>query len=353
IPLYKQTIKQNLEDNIPTPIYKVHLHCFGCVFSRQGGIVHRKLLTMRHENSTEVTEFILLGLISDPSIEIVLFLVFLIIYTATVTCNVLLIVAVKSDNRLHSSMYVFLSSLSFIDICYTTIIVPKMLVDFLVSRKRIPYTVCMVQIYFYLLLGQSECILLAFMAYDRYIAICLPLRYNTFMSIPNCTRMIAVAWMTGGVVSTVDIVFQHRLTFCGPNVIDHFFCEAPSLMQLACGDISDNNIVMLVGSTLLIFFPVSLILFSYGQIVICLVRIRSGRLKSFSTCLSHLIVVVLFFGTITFMYMRPRRPVKDATDKMVSVFYTIVTPMLNPLIYSLRNKVVKQSLRRLGRCIFI
>uniref|UniRef100_A0A8C5M3G5 Olfactory receptor n=1 Tax=Leptobrachium leishanense TaxID=445787 RepID=A0A8C5M3G5_9ANUR len=311
---------------------------------RQSGIVHRKLLTMRHENSTEVTEFILLGLSEDASIQILLFHVFLIIYVATVACNVLLIVAVKSDNRLHSSMYVFLSSLSVIEIFYTTIIVPKMLVDFFVSRKTIPYTGCMVQIYFYLLLGQTECVLLAFMAYDRYVAICHPLRYNALMSIPTCGKMIAVAWMTGGVISTVDIVDLSRLKFCGPNVIDHFFCEAPLFMQLSCSDLYINNVVMLVGSTLLIFFPVSLILFSYGQIIICLIRIRSGRLKSFSTCLSHLIVVVLFFGTVTFMYMRPRHAVKDTTDKVVSVFYTIVTPMLNPLIYSLRNKVVKQAL---------
>uniref|UniRef100_A0A8C5MA59 Olfactory receptor n=1 Tax=Leptobrachium leishanense TaxID=445787 RepID=A0A8C5MA59_9ANUR len=331
----------------------VHLQCFSFVFFLQSGIAHRKSLTMRHENRSVVTEFILLGLTSDPIIQILLFHFFMVIYTVTVGCNVLLIVAVKSDNRLHSSMYVFLSSLSVIEIFYTTIIAPKMLVDFFVSRKSIPYTGCMVQIYFYLLLGQTECVLLAFMAYDRYVAICHPLRYNALMSIPTCVKMIAVACMTGGVVSSVDILALYRLKFCGHNVIDHFFCEAPSLMQLSCSDLYINNVVMLVGSTLLIFFPVSLILFSYSQIVICIIRIRSGRMKSFSTCLSHLIVVVLFFGTITFMYMRPRLPVKDTTDKVVSVFYSIITPMFNPLIYSLRNKVVKQALRRLGRCTFI
>uniref|UniRef100_A0A8C5PA35 Olfactory receptor n=1 Tax=Leptobrachium leishanense TaxID=445787 RepID=A0A8C5PA35_9ANUR len=305
---------------------------------------------MENVNRSVVTEFILLGLSTDHVTQLWLFHVFLIIYMATLAGNYLLIVAVKSDNRLHTSMYVFLSSLSFIDICYTTIIVPKMLVDFLASRKSISFTGCVVQIYFYLLVGESECLLLAFMAYDRYIAICNPLRYNTFMSIPICTRLIAVAWMTAGVASSVDIVFFYRLTFCGPNVIDHFFCEAPSLMLLACGDISTENIVLLVSSSLVVLFPLSLILFSYCQIIICLVRIRSGRLKSFSTCLSHLIVLTLFFGAVIFMYMRPKRPVKDTTDKIVSVLYTTVTPMLNPLIYSMRNNAVKQALSRLGKC---
>uniref|UniRef100_A0A8C5M5T4 G-protein coupled receptors family 1 profile domain-containing protein n=1 Tax=Leptobrachium leishanense TaxID=445787 RepID=A0A8C5M5T4_9ANUR len=174
---------------------------------------------------------------------------------------------------------------------------------------------------------KSECILLGFMAYDRYVAICNPLRYNVVMSIPICVRMIAVAWVTSCVISSFDIVFLHRLTFCGPNVIDHFFCEAPSLMQLSsCGDISTEYIVLFVSSSLLVLFPLSLILFSYCQIVICLVRIQSGRLKSFSTCLSHLIVLTLFFGAVIFMYMRPKRPVKDTTDKIVSVLYTTVTP---------------------------
>uniref|UniRef100_A0A8C5M5K1 Olfactory receptor n=1 Tax=Leptobrachium leishanense TaxID=445787 RepID=A0A8C5M5K1_9ANUR len=301
---------------------------------------------MKSGNSSVVTHIILLGLSADTSIQLVLFHVFLFIYMTTVAGNTLLIMAVNSDTRLHSSMYLFLSNLSFIDICYTSTIVPKMLMDFLVSRKSISFTGCLMQIYFYLLLGESECLLLAFMAYDRYVAVCNPLRYNVIMSIPTCARLIAIAWMTGGIISSFDVLFLYRLIFCGPNVIDHFFCEAPSLAQLSCTDIYVNNIIMFVGSTLLIFCPVVLILFSYAQIIICLVGLRSGHLKSFSTCLSHLIVLILFFGPVTFM---PRYLVKDTTYKIVSVFYTLVTPMLNPLIYSLRNKAVKQALLRLGR----
>ncbi|XP_063297665.1 olfactory receptor 13D1-like [Pelobates fuscus] len=302
---------------------------------------------MESRNVSAVTEFILLGLTADPNTQLMLFVVFLTIYMATLAGNVLLIVAVKTDNRLHSSMYLFLANLSFMDVCYTSIIVPKMLADFLATRKSISLIGCAIQIYFYLFLGESECILLAFMAYDRYVAICNPLRYNIIMNIIASARMIIFAWMTGCTISSVDIYFTYRLKYCGNNIIDHFFCEAPSLIQLSCSDVSANKVLLLAGGALLLILPMILILFSYIQIIVCIIRIRSGGSKSFSTCFSHLIVVVLFYGTAMFMYMRPRHSVRDATDKMVSVFYTIVTPMLNPLIYSLRNKDVKRALGRI------
>ncbi|KAM8954499.1 olfactory receptor 2D3-like [Pelodytes ibericus] len=308
---------------------------------------------MESWNRSAVTEFILLGLSTDPIIQLVLFQIFLLVYVATLAGNLLLIVAVRTDKRLHSSMYLFLANLSSMDICYTTIIVPKMLADFLTKRKSISVTGCAVQIYFYLFLGESECILLAFMAYDRFVAICNPLHYNTVMNITTCIRMITAAWVIGCTISCIDQFFVYRLTFCGPNTIDHFFCEAPSLNTLACNDISLNIIVILAGSTVLLLVPLALILYSYVQIILCIVKIRSGRSKSFSTCVSHLIVVVLFYGSTIYLYMRPKQKVRDATDKMVSVFYTIVTPMLNPLIYSLRNKDVQRALRRLGRCTVV
>ncbi|XP_053317083.1 olfactory receptor 10A7-like [Spea bombifrons] len=309
---------------------------------------------MTSENNNTVIEFILLGLSSDPSVQIILFHLFLVVYTATLAGNVLLMVAVRTDSRLHRPMYFFLTNLSFMDICYTSIIVPKMLADFLATRKSISFIGCSVQIYFYLFLGESECILLAFMAYDRFVAICNPLRYSTLMNIRVCARMITVVWMMGCIISSVDIYFIVPLAFCGPNIIDHFFCEAPSLLQLSCSDISINNILRLLGSAILLPVPLVLILFSYIQIIMSILRIHHGQYKSFSTCFSHLVVVVIFYGTAMFMYMRPRRSVTDATDKMVSLFYTIITPMLNPVIYSLRNKDVHKALRTLKqRSLFV
>ncbi|XP_063297656.1 olfactory receptor 2D2-like [Pelobates fuscus] len=302
-------------------------------------------------NASIVTEFILLGLSTDLNVQVLLFIVFLIIYMATLAGNILLITAVKTDIHLHSSMYLFLANLSFMDICYTSIIVPRMLRDFLTMNKLISLKVCTVQIFFYLFLGESECILLAFMAYDRYVAICNPLRYNIVMNIPFCTRMIAAAWMTGCVISFVDALFFYWLKFCGPNIIDHFFCESTSLIHLVCSDTPVFTVVIYVGDAILLPIPVFLVLFSYIRIIACIVRTRSGGSKSFSTCFSHLIVVVLFYGTAMFTYMRPRHAVTNATDKLVSVFYTIVTPMLNPLIYSLRNKDVQRAVKKIGNCI--
>ncbi|KAG9468111.1 hypothetical protein GDO78_013738 [Eleutherodactylus coqui] len=296
------------------------------------------------------TKIILLGLSENPQIQVVLFQIFLFFYMSTILGNLLLIAAVRVDSRLHHSMYFFLSNLSFLDICYTSIIIPKMLVNIAVSSQSISFSGCLLQVYFYLLMGETECILLAFMAYDRYVAICNPLLYNVIMNTVSCVKMICASWVIGCIISSIDMYFLSKLRYCrSTTTIDHFFCEAPSLIELACSDISANNIVMIVGSTILLIVPVSLILFSYMQISLVLIKIRSQRYKAFSTCLSHLIVVIIFYGTALFMYMRPRYKTKEATDKMVSVFYTVVTPMLNPLIYSLRNKDVQRALRRMKK----
>ncbi|XP_063775253.1 olfactory receptor 2G3-like [Pseudophryne corroboree] len=304
-------------------------------------------------NQSSVKEFILLGLSDNPDMQVPLFQLFLMIYMSTLAGNILLITAVRLDNRLHTTMYFFLSNLSFLDICYTSITVPKMLVNIAISSKSITSAGCYLQVYFYLFLGETECILLASMAYDRYVAICNPLRYNVIMDTASCIRMISVCWMTGSVGSSFDIFFICKLRFCGHITIDHFFCEAPSLVQLSCSDITMNNIVFWVVGTMVLLIPLCLILFSYIQIFFVIVRIPSGRYKAFSTCVSHLIVVIIFYGTAMFAYLRPRYSATEFTDKMVSLVYTIVTPMLNPLIYSLRNKDVRRALSLLGRSTLI
>ncbi|KAG8547467.1 hypothetical protein GDO81_028315 [Engystomops pustulosus] len=302
---------------------------------------------MYPRNQSSVIEFILIGLSTDPSIQILLFHIFLIIYVSTLAGNALLIVAVRTDPRLHNSMYYFLSSLSFLDICYTSIIVPKMLENFLSLKKTISFTGCALQVYFYLFLGEAECILLAFMAYDRFVAICDPLRYNTIMSSVVCMWMIGGSWLTGCVISSMDMYFTYRLSYCGPNVINHFFCEVPLLLKLSCSDISVNNIIKVVGGTVLLCIPLSLILISYFKIFAAVIQIRSGSYKAFSTCISHLVVVTIFYGTAMFMYIRPKQLATEDTDKMVAVFYTVITPTLNPVIYSLRNKDVQRAMKRL------
>ncbi|KAM8953308.1 olfactory receptor 13D1-like [Pelodytes ibericus] len=298
---------------------------------------------MKCRNDSTGTEFILLGFSTDPTVQVLLFQVFLVVYMAILSGNVLLILAVRCDRRLHNSMYCFLTCLSFLDICYTSITIPQMLVYFLSKKKSISLMGCAVQIYFFLFLGESECVLLAFMAYDRFVAICNPLHYSTVMNIPTCLRMIATAWMTGCIISSIDIFFISQLEFCGPHTINHFFCEAPSLLQLSCNNISVSNVVKLAGSAILLLMPLSFIILSYGQIIAAVMKINSGRYKAFSTCFSHMIVVILFYGAAIFIYMVPKHP-GDISDKIMSVFYTIATPFLNPLIYSLRNKDVHKAL---------
>ncbi|XP_077346502.1 olfactory receptor 5V1-like isoform X2 [Lithobates pipiens] len=308
-----------------------------------------KRVAMAAENQSAVIEFILLGFSDNPNILSWLFQLFSFVYVTTLAINILLIVAVITNKHLHNPMYLFLTNLSFLDICYTSIIVPKMLLNIILSAKTISYTGCVLQIYFYLFMGVSECILLAFMAYDRYVAICNPLRYNVIMNVVSCNGMIGVSWMTGGSIASFDIYFVCNLKFCGHVTINHFFCESPSLLQLSCGDKFVDNIITLVGGSMLLLIPLCLILFSYIQIFLVIMKLPSGRYKAFSTCISHLIVVIIFYGTSVFMYMRPRNSDTGVTDKIVSVFYTSVTPMLNPLIYSLRNKDVHKALGQLAR----
>ncbi|XP_069468396.1 olfactory receptor 2D3-like [Ambystoma mexicanum] len=302
---------------------------------------------MEMGNQSFVTEFVLTGLSKDPVVQVILFVLFLFIYLTSLMGNLLIITVTQMDSCLHTPMYFFLSNLSFLDITYTSIIVPKMLALFLSTRKTISYIGCMTQVYIYLFLGETECLLLVVMAYDRYVAICNPLRYAVIMSKMACFKMAGISWMCGLVISLTDIVITLKLPFCGPNQIDHFFCEIPVLLKLACADILLNEVVMVAGGSFLLLIPLTLILISYFRIISTILRMQSveSRHRAFSTCGSHLIVVSIFYGTAMYMYMRPRSK-NSASDKAFSVFYTIITPMINPLIYSLRNKDVKRAIKK-------
>ncbi|XP_036594569.1 olfactory receptor 13C2 [Trichosurus vulpecula] len=316
---------------------------------------------MEKENETTVTEFFLKGLSGYPRLEIIFFVLILVMYVVILLGNGILIIISILDPHLHTPMYFFLCNLSFLDICYTTTSIPSALVSFLSQRKTISFSGCAVQMFLGLAMGTTECVLLGMMAFDRYVAICNPLRYPVIMSKPAYVPMAAGSWVTGGVNSLVQTVLVVRLPFCRNNVINHFTCEILAVMKLACADISGNEFTMLVATTLFILTPLLLIFVSYTLIIFNILKIHSaeGRNKVFSTCSAHLTVVIIFYGTILFMYMKPKSKESlnsdklQATDKLISMFYGVMTPMMNPLIYSLRNKDVKQAVKHLlGRKFF-
>lgn len=297
-------------------------------------------------NSSSVTTFILLGFTDHPEFQDLLFVTFLSIYLVTLAWNLALILLIRSDIRLHTPMYFFLSNLSFIDICYSSAVAPKMLIGFFQEQKTISFLGCAAQFFFFVGLGLTECFLLTAMAYDRYAAISRPLLYTTIMSQGLCTRMVVGAYIGGFLSSLIQASSIFRLQFCGPNIINHFFCDLPPVLALSCSDIFFSQlvnflVVVTVGGTSFL-----ILLLSYSYIVAAVLKIRSaeGRRKAFNTCASHLMVVTLLFGTALFMYLRPSSSYSLGRDKVVSVFYSLVIPMLNPLIYSLRNKEIKDAL---------
>ncbi|XP_032757996.1 olfactory receptor 5W2-like [Rattus rattus] len=304
---------------------------------------------MTFENFTVFTEFVLLGLSGRQDVQQGLFVLFFFVYGLTVITNLGMILLIKLDSRLHTPMYYFLSSLSFCDICYSSTISPKMLADFLSKKKRIPYNLCAVQMYFFAAFADVECLMLAVMAYDRYVAICNPLLYTIAMSKKVCIQLVTVSYAVGFVDSAIHTSCTFRLSFCNSNVINHFFCDIPPLLALSCSDTSINEIVLFTLSSLVIGYSIVTVILSYCYIIATICRMNSaeGRRKAFSTCASHLMAVAIFHGTLLFMYFRPSTSYSMDTDKMASVFYTVVIPMLNPLIYSLRNKDVKGALRKL------
>ncbi|XP_069852225.1 olfactory receptor 8G50-like [Dipodomys merriami] len=298
-------------------------------------------------NHSAVTEFILAGLTEKPGLQLLLFLLFLGIYVLTVLGNLGMIALIALSSHLHNPMYYLLSSLSFIDLCHSTVITPKMLVSF-VTENTISYPECMAQLYFFLVFVIAECHMLSAMAYDRYVAICKPLLYNVTMSRGVCSWMVAGVYSVGLIGATAHTVCMLRVNFCQADVINHYFCDLFPLLELSCSSTFVNEVVVLCFSAFNIIVPSLTILGSYIFIIASILRIRSaqGRSKAFSTCSSHISAVAVFFGSAAFMYLQPSSVSSMDQGKVSSVFYTIVVPMLNPMIYSLRNKDVKIALNK-------
>ncbi|XP_054973764.1 olfactory receptor 13C9 [Pan paniscus] len=276
-------------------------------------------------------------------------------YVVILLGNGTLILISILDPHLHTPMYFFLGNLSFLDICYTTTSIPSTLVSFLSERKTISFSGCAVQMFLNLAMGTTECVILGMMAFDRYVAICNPLRYPIIMSKDAYVPMAVGSWFAGIVNSAVQNTFVVQLPFCRNNIINHFSCEILAVMKMACADISGNEFLMLVDTILFTLMPLLLIVISYSLIISSILKTHSseGRSKAFSTCSAHLTVVIIFYGTILFMYMKPKSKETlnsddlDATDKIISMFYGVMTPTMNPLIYSLRNKDVKEAVKHL------
>ncbi|XP_008590787.1 PREDICTED: olfactory receptor 7D4-like [Galeopterus variegatus] len=303
---------------------------------------------MEAENHTEVSEFFLLGFSEDPELQPFLFGLFLSMYLVTALGNLLIILAISSHSHLHTPMYFFLSILSFVDICFTSTTVPKMLVNIQAQSKDISYAGCLTQVFFFMMFGGLDNFLLTVMAYDRYVAICHPLHYTVIMNPRLCILLVLMSWFIIFWVALVHILLMMRLTFSTGTEIPHFFCELAQLLEVACSDTLINNLFVYVMTAPLCLFPITGILFSYSKIVSSLMKMSStaGKYKAFSTCGSHLSVVLLFYGTSLGVYLSSAVTHSSQGTSVTSVMYTVVTPMLNPFIYSLRNKDVKGALGR-------
>ncbi|XP_067399120.1 olfactory receptor 6N1-like [Emydura macquarii macquarii] len=302
----------------------------------------------KDKNQTSVTEFILLGFGNLPGLQILLFSLFLVIYIVTMAANMLIVTLVVADQHLHTPMYFFLGNLSCLEICYSSTILPRMLASFLTGDRSISVSQCIIQFYCFAVLLTTECYLLALMSYDRYLAICKPLHYVTHMKHTFCVQLAAGSWISSFILITILISLVSQLAFCGPDEIDHFFCDLTPVIKLSCSDTSLVSLVTLIFSCIDTVPPFLLTLTSYVYIISTILRIPSttGRQKAFSTCSSHLIVVTIFYGTLMTVYILPNTGALRAPNKVFSVFYTVFTPLINPLIYSLRNKEVKDALRR-------
>ncbi|XP_014433567.2 olfactory receptor 6N1-like [Pelodiscus sinensis] len=298
-------------------------------------------------NQTTFTEFILLGFGDLPQLQPFLFFFFFMIYMATLAGNLLLIMLAVADQHLHTPMYFFLGNLSCLETCYSSTILPRLLASLLMGDRTISVTGCITQLYFFCCLAGVECCLLSVMSYDRYLAICKPLHYTAIMNGRLCLQLVVGSWL-GGFVSVSFLIPVSQLTFCGPNEIDHFFCDFSPIIEVSCSDTHWLEVVAFVHSSVFTFPPFLLTLASYVCIIATILRIpsTSGRQKAFSTCSSHLIVVTLFYGSLVIVYLLSDSDVLRDLHKVCSVFYAVLTPLINPLIYSLRNKEVKEALRK-------
>ncbi|XP_054443117.1 olfactory receptor 1044-like [Pteronotus mesoamericanus] len=310
---------------------------------------------MALENCTVFADFILLGLSGRQDVQQGLFALFLLVYGITLIANLGMILLINVDPRLHTPMYYFLSNLSLCDVCYSSAVSPKMLADFLSEQKKIPYNLCVIQMFAFGAFADVECVMLSVMAYDRYVAICNPLLYSVTMSRRVCIQIVAAAYMASFIDTTIFTYCAIRLSFCNSNVINHFFCDLPPLLALSTSDTTTSEIAMTISCSCLVGSSIITVLLSYSYIITTILRMKSteGRRKAFSTCASHLTAVAIFYGTLMFMYFRPNSSYSMDTDKVASVFYTVVIPMLNPLIYSLRNNDVKGALKKaIGKKLF-
>lgn len=306
---------------------------------------------MEQNNETSGGDFILLGFSDQPQLEVLLFVVVLISYLLTLLGNTAIILVSCLDCRLHTPMYFFLTNLSSLDLCFTTSIVPQLLWNLKGPAKTITPVGCAIQLYVSLSLGSSECVLLTIMAFDRYVAVCRPLNYTSIMHPSFCKALAGVAWLSGVGNTLIQGTITLRLPRCGHRHLHHFFCEVPAMVKLACVDIQANEVQLFVATLVLLLLPVALILVSYGFIVQAVMKIKSVQAwrKALGTCGSHLLVVFLFFGPSSAIYIQPKRSYGRSQGKFLTLFYTVVTPTLNPLIYTLRNKDVKGALGRLLR----
>ncbi|NXS33647.1 OR6B1 protein, partial [Pomatostomus ruficeps] len=302
--------------------------------------------TMKQENDTNIQEFILVGFPTSTELQALLFVIFLTVYLLTVAENIIIITLIINNPQFHKPMYFFLGHLAFLEAWYISVTVPKLLVSFVVGNGSISFAGCMAQLFFFIALVCVECALLAVMACDRCVAVCSPLRYAAIMGPRACARLAAGSWLLGFLLSMLKVSFISQLPFCGPGIINHFFCDIGPLLNLACAGRRAAEMVDFISALLILLIPLSVIIVSYGCIIgtILFIPLAQSRMKAFSTCASHLAVVFIFFSATLFMYARPRSVSSLDLHKLISIIYTVLTPLLNPAIYCLRNQEVKDTL---------
>ncbi|KAM4641213.1 olfactory receptor 6Q1-like [Discoglossus pictus] len=300
------------------------------------------------QNRTSVTTFLLVGFSSCRECQLSIFASFLLLYIFTILENFVIVALVAKDSKLKKPMYIFLGNLSFLEIWYISVTLPNLLANTLTRNQEISYSSCVAQLFIFTFLGAAECFLLATMAYDRYAAICNPLRYTTIMQNTCVLQLLICSWLCGFFTPILPILFLIQLDFCGPNKIDHYFCDASPLVKLACGPTNVKKVVDFVVSVTVLMSSLSVIFISYFSITMTIMKMPSshGRRKAFSTCTSHLAVVFIFYGSMGFTYMRVEERSSFSNNKLISVFYSVVTPTLNPIIYTLRNEDVKFALTK-------
>ncbi|XP_074121612.1 olfactory receptor 10T2-like [Sminthopsis crassicaudata] len=303
---------------------------------------------MKRQNQSVITEFVLVGFSSLGDLQILLFVIFLLVYLSTLMANVTIMTVIRLDRTLHTPMYFFLFVLSLSETCYTLIIIPKMLTNLLSTDKTISFTGCAAQLYFFIGLACTNCFLIAVMGYDRYVAICNPLNYMLIISRATCIQLVLTCAFCGFMISVVVSILVFSLPFCASNRVNHFFCDVSPVIKLACTDTKMKEMVIFFLSILVLLVPFVLIFISYVFIVSTILKISSaeGQRKAFATCISHLTVVIVHYGCASFIYLRPTSLYSSDKDRLVAVTYTVITPMLNPLVYTLRNKEVKTALTK-------